>query len=219
MSGKHKTLALFPLQEVVLFPGMNLPLHIFEDRYKKMISDCLEKDKRFGIVLSQDSAFAEIGTTALIVDIENLEDGKMNIFTEGKERFKIISYSKKDPYYIAETQTYEDIEQEIDGDSKKTIKQIRKLSSKALSIFDLVSDQELSKKLKLPEEPNELIFLIAANLTCPYESKQSLLESRSINERAAKVLSLLKEEIQRLEVLLENKKTKGAVSKNGKLKI
>lgn len=219
MLGKHKILALFPLQEVVLFPGMNLPLHIFEDRYKKMISDCLEKDKQFGIVLSQDNVCAEVGTTAFILDIENLEDGKMNIFTEGKERFKIVSFSKKEPYYIAETQTYEDIEQEIDGDSKKTIKQIRKLSSKALSIFDLVSDQELSKKLKLPQEPNELIFLIAANLTCPYESKQSLLESRSINERAAKVLSLLKEEIQRLEVLLENKKTKGAVSKNGKLKI
>lgn len=219
MSGKHKILALFPLQEVVLFPGMNLPLHIFEDRYKKMISDCLEKDKQFGIVLSQDDVCAEVGTTAFILDIENLEDGKMNIFTEGKERFKIVSFSRKEPYYIAETQTYEDIEQEIDSNSKKTLKQIRKLSSKALNIFDLVSEQELSKKLKLPEEPNELIFLIAANLTCPYESKQSLLESRSINERAAKVLSLLKEEIQRLEVLLENKKTKGVVSKNGKLKI
>ncbi|MBI3590022.1 MAG: LON peptidase substrate-binding domain-containing protein [Candidatus Melainabacteria bacterium] len=212
-------ISLFPLPEIVLFPGMNLPIHIFEERYKKMISGCLETTKVFGVVLAKGSMCAEIGTTAEIIDVEKLEDGKMNIFTEGKSRFKIVDFISEEPYYIANVQIYEDTESEIDTNLKKTFKEIRKLSSEALNIFDLVSEQELSKKLKLPKEPNELLFSIAANLTCSHESKQAILEDRSIKQRATKVLSLLKEEIQRLEVLLENKRTKNEVVKNGKLKI
>ena len=86
-------------------------------------------------------------------------------------------------------------------------------------MFDIVSDQELSKNIKLPDEPNELLFLVSANLTCSFESKQSILETRSLRERTKKVLSLLKEEIERLHVMLENKETKESVIKNGKLKI
>ena len=76
-------MSLFPLSGIVLFPGMNLPLHIFEEKYKKMISECIENDKRFGIVLTKGKQCVEIGTTALIVSVEKLEEGKMNIFTEG----------------------------------------------------------------------------------------------------------------------------------------
>ena len=216
---KNLIISLFPLPEVVLFPGMNLPIHVFEERYKKMISGCLETTKLFGVVLEKDTRCVEVGTTAEIIDVEKLEDGKLNIFTEGKNRFEIVDFISEEPYYIANVQIYEDTEAEIDASLKKTFREIRKLSSEALNIFDLVSDQELSKKLKLPKEPNELLFLIAANLTCSYESKQAILEERSIKQRATKVLSLLKEEIQRLEVLLENKKTKNEVIKNGKLKI
>lgn len=216
---EQNILPLFPLTGVVFFPGMNLPLHIFEDNYKEMISSCMDNNKQFGIVLSIDDSFAWVGTVAEILDTEKLEEGRMNILTEGKSRFKVVKIISKEPYYLAEVQSYDDIDTEIDSSIKKTVRQVRRLSAKALSIFDMVSEQELSKKMELPEEPSELLFLIAANLTCHYELKQSLLESRSIKERANKVLSLLKEEIQKLEVLLENKKTKGKVIKNGKLKI
>ena len=208
---------LFPLPEVVFFPGMNMPLHIFEEKYKTMISECLKTDKKFGIVLAEDNSFAEIGTVAEILDVEKLEEGKMNIFAEGRKRFKIINLLKEEPYHIAKVQNYNDLSLEIDSKMEKSIKQIRKLSQKALKIFDKVSDQDLSKKLKLPEEPNELMFLITANLSCPIESKQSILETNSISDRIEKVMSLLKEEIERLEVLLENKKTKDIVVTNGKL--
>ena len=83
----------------------------------------------------------------------------------------------------------------------------------------MISNQELSKKIKLPENPNDLLFLIAGNLTCSFESKQTILETQSIKDRTKKILSLLKEEIKRLEILLKNKETKPAVEKNGKLKI
>lgn len=219
MLASEINLFLFPLPEVVLFPGMNLPLHIFEDRYKKMISECLDRDKQLGIVLADDKYCAEVGTIAEIIDVEKLEDGKMNVLTEGKSRFKIVEFLKEEPYYEAKVQPYEDTEVELDDKFKKSLSTIKELSSKALSIFDIISEEELSKKIKLPEEPNELLFLVAANLTCTYEAKQSILETRSIKARSKKILALLKEEILRLEVLLENKKTKDFVVKNGKLEI
>ena len=218
--GTDKSLmSLFPLSGIVLFPGMNLPLHIFEEKYKKMISECIENDKRFGIVLAKGKQCAEIGTAALIVSVEKLEEGKMNIFTEGKERFRILEIVKKEPYMKAYIEKYDDLDSEIDTNLKQKIKEIRKLSAKALNIYDKVAEQELSKKLKLPDEPNKLMFLIAANLTCPHDVKQHILEVQSVKKRADKILDLLKDEIQRLEVLLENKKTKNDVVKNGKLKI
>ena len=216
---KRETLPIFPLPEVVLFPGMNLPLHIFEEEYKIMINKCLETDKQFGIVLEKDDKCAEVGTLALIVDVEKLEDGGMNILTEGKNRFRIVSFVTEEPYCVASIEKYEDTKSEIDIPLKKTIKEIKKLSSKALNISHLVSDEEPLKKIKLPEDPDELLFLIAGNLTCSCEQKQLILETTSIKERANNVLTSLKEEIQRLKVLLENKKTKSEVVKNGKLKI
>lgn len=219
MSKENNIISIFPLPEIVLFPGMNLPLHIFEEHYKKMVSDCIANKEQFGIVYTKGNVCAEVGTIAKIIDVEKLEDGKMNILTEGTNRFKIVNLLSTDPYYTAQIEPYEDKEIKITENLKKTLNKIRDLSSKALSIFDEISDEELSKKLKLPEMPNELLFLIAANLTCSYEAKQSILETQSIKERSNEILTLLKEEIKRLEVLLENKETKKDVIKNGKLKI
>lgn len=212
-------LPLFPLPGVVMFPGMNLPLHIFEERYKKLISTSLKKNKTFGIVFAKENICSEVGTVVEIIDVEKLEDGKMNILTEGKKRFKIINFMSEEPYYEALIQLYEDKEAKINEKFKKTIKEVSELSKKALGIFDTISEQDLSRKLKLPTEPNELLFLVAANLTCPNESKQLILETQSIKERAKKVLEHLKEEIERLQILLANKETKSKVTRNGKLKI
>ena len=218
-SEKETILPLFSLKEVVLFPGMNLPLHIFEDKYKKLISYCIENKKHFGIVYSRGNLCAEVGTTAHIIDTEKLEDGKMNILTEGKSRFKIVRFVNEVPYHEALITSYEDRETDPSENIERKISEIRKLSQEALKIFDEISDQELSKKIALPSDNNELIFLVAANLECSYEAKQTILESRSLKDRSKKVLKLLKEEIKRLEIMRENKETKEHVTKNGKLKI
>ncbi len=220
MAKSKNMLPIFPLPEIVMFPEMNLPLYVFEERYKQLISDCLKADKKFGIVLEKENNLcAKVGTLVEILDVENLEDGMMNIFTEGKERFEIISFLTEDPYYVAEIQPYEDTNAEIDNELKSSLKQIKQLASKALKIFDLISEEGNLKKIKLPSKPNELLFLIATNLTCSHEEKQIILETSSIRDRAEKIMPLLKEEIQKLEVLLENKNTKKDVAKNGKLKI
>lgn len=219
MPKDKSSLPLLPLQEIVLFPGMSLPLYIFEEKYKLMISNCLSNSRKFGIVLAKGNSCAEVGTVAEILDVEKLEEDKMNVVAEGKSRFKILSLIKEEPYYIAEVTSYEDLETNVDVALEKTIKQIRKMSSKALNMFDKISEQKLAKKIKLPSKTDELLFLVAANLSCSFELKQAILETRSVKERAKKVLNLLDEEIQKLGVLLENKKFKDIVEKNGKLEI
>lgn len=208
---------LFLLPGVILFPGMNLPLHIFEEKYMIMISQCLEGDKRFGAVYLRGNVCAEIGTIAEIINVEKLEDGKFNLLTEGKQRFKIVDLISEKPFYQALVEIYKDKQEKVTEKMKKSINEIRDLSKIALKLFDKVSKQELSKKIDLPEDPNELLFLIAANLSCSHEIKQSILESRSVRERAKKIHKLLKEEIDRLEVILQNKKTKDVVEQNGHL--
>ena len=89
-------LPLFPLN-VVLFPGMQLPLHIFEERYKAMIGDCLEREEPFGILLIKEGPEvggpAEpflVGTSARILRADHLEEGRMNILTRGDRRFQVV---------------------------------------------------------------------------------------------------------------------------------
>ena len=104
------TLPLFPLN-LVLFPGMPLPLHIFEERYKAMIGECLESQMPFGVVLIRDGLEvgepAEpfmTGTSARIVRVDHLEDGRMNILTQGESRFQVTEITQNIPHIIGEIQ-------------------------------------------------------------------------------------------------------------------
>ena len=220
MPKNKNILPIFPIPEIVMFPEMNLPLHIFEERYKQLVSDCLKASKKFGIVLAKENdIYAKIGTVVEIVDVENLEEGMVNIFTEGRERFEIINFITEEPYHVAEIKSYEDIDTEVDDELKSSFKKIKQLASKALKTFDLISEEENSRKIKLPGKPDELLFLIATNLTCSHDEKQIILETRSIRDRVERIMPLLNEELKKLEILLENKNTKKDVEKNGKLKI
>ena len=99
-------LALFPLN-TVLFPGMELPLHIFEDRYRLMINECLAGDRDFGVLMAgaatEDDGLVigqAVGTSARITHVERLEDGRMDILTRGKQRFRVLQLLRVKPYMI-----------------------------------------------------------------------------------------------------------------------
>src|ERR1700722_1728977 len=95
-------LPLFPL-EVVLFPGTSLPLHIFEPRYKEMISECLDRKKSFGVVRAKEEGVAEIGCTAEIITVaKKYPDGRMDIVTEGRERFEVMQVNQERSFLQAE---------------------------------------------------------------------------------------------------------------------
>ena len=95
-------LPIFPL-ELVLLPGVPLPLHIFEPRYKEMIAECLEQKKPFGVVRASADGVADIGCTAEIMSVtKKYDDGRMDILTRGVERFEVIEVNEERAFLQAE---------------------------------------------------------------------------------------------------------------------
>src|SRR5690348_15612045 len=105
MAGEtQRVMPLFPLEQVVLFPGMSLPLRIFEERYKLMIGACQVTDQLFGVVLIRsgrevgDPAEPEqVGCTARMVRIDRIPDGQMHILTVGEQRFRLVGPARVQP--------------------------------------------------------------------------------------------------------------------------
>ena len=106
--GDPISLSLFPLN-LVLFPGMPLPLHIFEERYKSMIGECRDTEQPFGVVLIKEGLEVGepadpfmTGTSARIIQVDQLDDGRMNILTQGDRRFQVMEITQKVPYLVAQ---------------------------------------------------------------------------------------------------------------------
>ncbi len=103
-------LPLFPLQ-VVVFPRMRLPLHIFEDRYKEMVNDAVRDNSEFGIVLARDEGIVNAGCTVVVEKVtEVYPDGRMDILTAGRRRFEILRLNEEKDYLQAEVQFFDDDE-------------------------------------------------------------------------------------------------------------
>src|SRR5436853_913229 len=99
---------LFPLPNLVLFPNIIVPLHIFEERYKLMINACIDREEVFGLVLLRSGAVDEsedtihrVGVTARIVEVERLDEGRLNILCEGETRFRIYRFTQQSPFWKA----------------------------------------------------------------------------------------------------------------------
>src|SRR5215813_5003274 len=99
---------LFPL-DVVLFPGMPLPLHIFEERYKEMISECIAEHTGFGVVRAQREGLAVIGCMASIARVlHTYSDGRLDILCDGGDRFEIEQLDNSRPFLQAEVDFFTD---------------------------------------------------------------------------------------------------------------
>ena len=112
--GQTVELPLFPLN-LVLFPGMPLPLHIFEERYKKMIGDCLDSRSPFGVVLIREGQEVgggaipfRMGTSARILQVERMEDGRMNLITQGERRFQVVEMTQQMPHLVGQVEFIEE---------------------------------------------------------------------------------------------------------------
>ncbi|MCX6590760.1 MAG: LON peptidase substrate-binding domain-containing protein [Acidobacteria bacterium] len=106
-------LPLFPLG-VVLFPGVTLPLHIFEERYREMMRVVLAERIEFGVVLANQKGIANCGCTATVEEIlQRYEDGRLDILTVGRRRFEIESLDDELPYLRARIELYDDEDQNL----------------------------------------------------------------------------------------------------------
>ncbi len=200
---------LFPLKNVVLFPGMVLPLHIFEMRYREMINRCIAERLPFGVVLIQEGQEVgeaalphAIGTLAKIIRVERLDDGCMNITTIGMERFKIEKIADPQQSYL--TATVRTLPT-VNGSTKAAIELAQKLRPRIYQYVELLSKANNAElKLdRLPEEPMTLAFLVAIALQVAATEKQKLLEYQGVPEILVGELNLLAHENMMLRYMVE----------------
>jgi Lon protease-like protein len=198
-------LRLFPLQ-TVLFPGMRMPLHIFEDRYRTMVRECLEEDAPFGVLLIREGAEVgggavpfNVGTTARITQCEYLEDGRMNILTIGGARFRIDKISTEREYLTGEVDY---IEQSTPTDAAHALMpRAQTLFDEYLRTYLAMSDQWL-RSVSLPDDPAEAADYIAARTDTLAEIKQKWLEELSPESRLAHELEVIAEALPEMRARL-----------------
>jgi Lon protease-like protein len=198
-------LPLFPL-DVVLFPGEELPLHIFEPRYRLMINECYKQKKPFGVVLVRpDSEHLKevpysVGTMAEIEILDRLEDGRMNLIARGLQRFRILDQHRQKPYLSGLVEVFED---SVVHDQTLTVdaNQARELFNLYLqNLLEVVGKEDI--EFNLPTAPEELSHFIAYFLDVHNERKQQLLELTSTAQRLEEEIEILRHEVPVMRQML-----------------
>jgi Lon protease-like protein len=204
-------LRLFPLN-TVLFPGAVLNLHVFEPRYKQMISECLEGGEAFGVCLIRDGDEAgdpevmphEVGTTAEIGDVTPLENGRYYISTVGRQRFKIERVVEREPFLLVEVSYLPEDGPQDDLTVSELAREIRDVFRDYLRL--LVEFSGMHADVELPENPIDASFLIGDALQVADSMKQRLLELSSTEQRLTVELGFLRRLLPQLRSLLERKR-------------
>ena len=195
-------LPIFPL-DLVLFPSTPLPLHIFEERYREMIAECLEKKQPFGVVRAkEEEGVAEIGCTAEIVDVtKRYPDGRMDIITEGRERFEIMRVDQGRSFWRAEVVYLHD---EAGKASTDEIAKALKLHGEILHLAGAEADNTGAAERPL------LSFHIAGSLPLDLDFKQTLLGMSTEAERIQTIIAYLETILPNLRRTVQVRKKAGS---------
>lgn len=181
---------IFPLP-LVLLPGEKLPLHIFEEKYKKMIEHCLKNNKKFGIINSKNNDSLIIGCTASIDQVvggEN-ESREYDILVSGTERFIVKSYNTSEDYKQAYVKTWNDIDDTIDEVL---------LQEANIFLYEVLLKLGASSKIPQINMPKSS-FEIASMLDIDKRAKKILLKSQSENDRLIVLKRILKKAIIKID--------------------
>ena len=182
-------LPIFPL-ELVLLPGVPLPLHIFEPRYKEMIAECLEQKKPFGVVRASSDGVADIGCTAEIMSVtKKYDDGRMDILTRGVDRFEVIEVNEERSFLQAEIAMVHDEDEDEDrGEHGKTAAE---MVTQAVRLHAEIAKLAGAEPSGPDEHAGNLSFLLAGSLPLDLDFKQSLLSTLSEAKRLEAVVGYL----------------------------
>ena len=176
-------LPIFPL-ELVLLPGVPLPLHIFEPRYKEMIAECLEQKKPFGVVRASSDGVADIGCTAEIMSVtKKYDDGRMDILTRGVERFEVIEVNEDRSFLQAEISVVQD--------EDEPGKPAGEMATQAVRLHAEIAKLAGAEPSGPDERAGKLSFLLAGSLPLDLDFKQSLLSTLSEAKRLEAVIGYL----------------------------
>jgi Lon protease-like protein len=182
---------LFPLGLVAL-PNEAIPLHIFEERYKTMMNECLEKEHEFGIVWLSDEGLREIGCACAIEEVlERMEDGRMNLLARGTRPFRVLERQGHLAYPAGVVEFVEDRPDVPDSDL---------LSAAHQAYADLVK-RATDRDLDGEELAGMTAYAMAATVDFGLDAKQGLLDLRSENARLRLVTRLFRAAIKRLDLV------------------
>jgi Lon protease-like protein len=182
---------LFPLQAVAL-PGELIPLHIFEERYKTMINDCLEGEREFGIVWLSDDGLRQVGCAARIEEIlERMDDGRMNILVRGTRPFRVIERQAHLPYPAGVIEFVEDRDEGLDSS----------LVDGAREAYAELVRRATDRDPDEGELADMSAYAMAATVDFGLDAKQGLLDLRSENARLRLVTRLFRAAMKRLDLV------------------
>jgi Lon protease-like protein len=180
---------LFPLG-LVLIPHELVPLHIFEERYKQMIGECLEREAEFGIVWLSDDGLKDIGCSARISKVlERFEDGRLNILVEGTTPFRLLRRIDDLPYPAGDVEPLAD-DAELADDADAIAAARRRYADLVAEVTEERPDAAALAKLDA--------YGMAATLDVALEAKQQLLELRSERDRLEQLEALFAEALSRI---------------------
>jgi Lon protease-like protein len=189
--GPSRDFPLFPLG-IVALPGELIPLHIFEERYKTMINECLEGKREFGIVWLSDDGLREVGCACAIDRVlEQMADGRMNLLVRGTRPIRVLERQGHLPYPAGVIEFVEDREDTADPELVKSAHEAY------AELVKRATDRE--------PDPDELAgmsaYAMAATVDFGLDAKQGLLDMRSENGRLRLVTRLFRAAIKRLELV------------------
>ena len=190
-------LPLFPLA-IVLFPGVPLPLHIFEPRYRQMLEDIQAGDSLFGLSYFEASTtpremppVGSIGCVAKVTDTQAFPDGRSNILTVGLIRYRIEEYVERgNPYLVARVSYFED-EDENNEALQERSREVAETFTRIARAVRIINDERAHLPNITGTEPERLSFLVAAAMEVEIDVKQELLELRSTSERLRRLRDIL----------------------------
>jgi Lon protease-like protein len=187
------------LLKTVLFPGMVLPLQIFEEQYKLMINHCLERACPFGVVLIREGQEEggrgvphDVGTTAFIAKVNKVEEGRMNLVAIGSERFRLRGVRHDLPYLVGAAEPWP----LTDAGSDETLKLVepaRALLRQYLNMLVQAQGHKVNVD-EVPTEPRTLALLIAIILQVPMSRKQHLLSQPAVHDMLREEQAILRRE-------------------------
>jgi ATP-dependent Lon protease len=190
-------LPIFPLS-VVLFPGVPLPLHIFEPRYRQMLSDIRVSNNLFGLSYFDASTSEKelppaghVGCVAEVTEAQALPDGRSNILTVGVIRYRIEEYVERgDQYLVARVSFFED-EDEESGALRESSREVAETFTRIARAVRIINDERGNLPDISDTEPQRLSFLVAAAMEVDTDMKQELLELRLTSERLRRLSEML----------------------------
>ena len=182
-------IGLFPLN-LVLVPGEQAPLHIFEPRYHELISECLDFGNDFGLLLEDDEGMREVGTRCKVVEvIDRFPDGRLNVVVEATERFQLLEVTDGRAFRTAEIETLPD---ESDTPLEDEVEEVLAAYARVVAAAEAELDD-------LDLDADSVAYQIAARIDFGTEVKQGLLELRSERERVIKLAPMLNQAAEAVE--------------------